>query len=803
MDSIRFFLLVFFTLTGCWVHAQNAVDVTGIVQEENGSPVPFANVALYSADSTLVSGAVSDESGNFRITAKPGRHYLQVSFLSFEKKSLPLDVTTQPIALGVIRLTSGTKLLESVEIQGERSQMELHLDKRVFEVGKDLSNISGTASDILDNVPSVNVDVDGNVSLRGSGNVRILIDGRPSGLTGISTADALQQLQGNLVERIEVITNPSARYDAEGEVGIINIILKKEKNRGLNGSATVNAGYPANYGASFNLNFRRNNVNYFGSYGISYRKSPGRGKSFQSFLLEDTTFFYSQLTDRSRRDLSHNIRGGIDFCLGSNQTLTLSGVVRTSESLNRTTNRYDDLDADQTLIRTVERVEREEEPELNSEAALSYRKDFNDKGRSFTADLKYIDNNETEYADFRQTDFSIDSTGFQSSKNVEDEQNVLMQMDYTHPFSSKGKFETGIKGTARILDNSFELRQLNTETNEWIANEGLSTDLTYDEKIYAAYVIVGNELNKFSWQTGLRGELTDIEVSQRGVAASTRQNYFNLFPSAHLSYHISQDKTLQLSYSYRLSRPRFGDLIPFSNFSDNRSVETGNPNLRPEYTNSLEAGYLINWEKGSLLSSTYYRYRTGVIEEITLIDSVGFSRTYPTNLGVENAYGLEFNLSYNPIDAWRLNANANFYRSVIEGSFNDQEFNSDTYTWTTRTTSKITFFRKWDFQTGFNYRAPRQTPQGRNRSLYSIDLGLSRDVLKKKGTLTLAVRDLLNSRKFRSEVERPDEGYFAEREFQGRVRQLLITFTYRINTRPAKNERNRDDNDDDDFDNDD
>jgi outer membrane receptor protein involved in Fe transport len=778
--------------------AQSTFSISGRVVDTSDTPVPFANAALYSSDSALITGAVSDDEGRFVIEAKSGTYYVEITFLSYEKKTIRGINLNRDVNLGSIRLTASSRMLESVVVQGEKSQMELYLDKRVFQVGKDLSNISGSASDILDNVPSVTVDVEGNISLRGSQNVRILIDGKPSGLAGISTADALRQLQGDLIESIEVITNPSARYDAEGEVGIINIVLKKERKQGVNGSFTTNAGHPDNFGASASLNFRKDKFNFFTSYGFAYRSGPGRGNSYQIFNTEDTTFSYRQQNDRTRTDRSHNLRAGIDYFFNDRNILTGSVIVRRSRGLNTTSNLYTDYNSNDTEIRRVIRKEREEEPELNSEIAMSYRREYDKKGHLLTADFKWIENTETENATFTQTDFSLDSTGYQRSKNTENERNVLLQADYIHPFATKGKVEAGLKSTLRVIDNDFTVRQLDPETNTWNVLPNLNNNLIYTENIHAGYIIIGNEKGQFSWQTGVRGELTDISVELVRTSEKAYQTYFNAFPSAHISYRLSPDKTVQLSYSYRLSRPRFRDLMPFSNFSDNRDIGVGNPNLRPEYTNSIEAGYLLNWESGSLLTSAYYRYRTGVVERIAIVDSLGFTRRYPVNLAKEDAYGLEVNLSWNPVKPLRVNSNVNLYRAITQGDFNEQRFYADTYTMTSRTTARMTFLKSWDFQTGFNYRAPRQTPQGRNKSLYFIDLGLSRDLLKGNGTLTFAVRDVLNSRKFRSIIDRPDEGYYSERMNQWRVRQFLLTFTYRINSK--KENRSREGGSDNDLD---
>lgn len=785
-ELISSFVLIFIVAV---TYGQDRYGVTGKVVDENNAAVPFANAALYSSiDSALTTGAVSDAEGQFVIRAAPGRYYLKVTFLSYEEKTIPnINLVSQDIDLGVITLQSGSQVLSEVTVQGEKSQMELYLDKRVFQIGKDLSNISGSASEILDNVPSVTVDVDGNVSLRGSQNVRILIDGKPSGLTGISTADALRQLQGNLIESVEVITNPSARYDAEGEVGIINIVLKKERQKGINGSYSVNAGYPDNYGASFSMNFRKEKMNFFSSYGINYRSGPGSGNSFRRFEYPDTTFTYTQENERVRRDISHNLRTGMDYFFNEKNILTGSVILRRSDGLNTTSNVYRDFDSNGSLIRTVTRNEREEEPEFNTEIALSYRKEYDQKGRLLTADVKWIDNIETEKATFNQTDNN--SLLLQRSRNTENERNILTQLDYIHPFAKKGKIEAGLKSTMRIIDNDFLVEEQGDE-GTWNSLPDFNNNLIYTENIYAAYIMAGNEFNRFSLQAGLRGELSDISVELTETEDINYQTYVNLFPSAHISYRLSPEKTVQLSYSYRLSRPRFRELMPFSNYSDNRSLFVGNPNLRPEYTHSIETGYLVNWETGSVLSSVYYRYRTGVIERIPLIvnDTLGTTLNFPINLSTEDAYGLEFNISWNPIHWWRFNGNANFYRAITEGAYNEQLFFADTYTWTSRATSRVTFLKKYDFQAGINYRAPRKTPQGRDLAMYSIDLGLSRDVLKGNGTITFSVRDLLNSRKFRGIIDR--EGYYAKSEFQWRARQLLLTFTYRLNRQKEQNRGN-------------
>lgn len=776
---MRSLLILCFIGTTTILFAQTPV-VTGKVVDTQGEPVPFANAALFAAaDSSLVGGAVTDIEGKFSIAAPAGTYYVEVSFISYTNKTVPPFELGQNVDLGSIKLEESARVLEAVVVEGQKSQMELSLDKRVFNVGKDLSNISASAADILDNVPSVAVDVEGNVSLRGSQNVRILIDGRPSSLTGTNTADAMRQLPGNMIERVEVITNPSSRYDAEGEVGIINIILKKEKQ--TSGSFLLTTGYPDNYGAALNLSVRKKKFNYFGNYSFNYRATPGYGSSFQSFRESDSVFSYRQTTDRIRSQRSNNARAGVDYTLPKGGILTAAGALQRSAGLNKTMNLYEDFNSLDMPTRTIIRNERESEPEQNFEGALSYRKEFDEKGKLFTADFKWIENLETENATFDQLDLSIDSIGFQQSTNTENERNVLFQTDYIHPFGEKGKIEAGLKSTLRVIDNDFRVEQLDDETMAWNAIPQLTNHLIYNENISAAYFMLGNEEKKFSWQIGMRGELSDIDIKLANSDDSNHQRYFNLFPSAHLAFQHARDKTIQLSYSYRLSRPRFRELMPFSNYSDNRSVSIGNPNLKPEYTHSMQAGYLVNWDGGSILSSGYYRYRTGVVEDISSIDSLAVTHRIPVNLSTQNAYGLEFNVTLNPVKWWRFNGNANFYRAVTEGVYKDDLFFSDTYTMTSRATLQFTMMKNWNFQGGLNYRAPRITTQGKDLAMYFVDASLSRDLLKGAGTITLSVRDLFNTRKYRTVIDRKDLGYFSERSFQWRARQFLLTFSYRLN----------------------
>ena len=772
--------------------------ISGKVVDESNKAVAFANVALYqSNDSSLVKGEVTDIDGNFTLQVSPSNYYIKITFLSYQAKVKGnLRLTTESIELGAIQLSASTQNLDEVEVTAERSQMELKLDKRVFNIEKDLSNAGANAAEILDNIPSVQVDVEGNISLRGSQNVRVLIDGKMSSITGTSTADVLRQFSGNMIEKVEVITNPSARYDAEGEVGIINIVLKKEERRGINGSVEAVAGYPDNYRASFNLNYRTEKLNLFTSYGANYRRSPGGGNSYQTFNGPDTAYIYESESDRERGGFSNNIRLGSDWFINEKNTITVAGIYQFSDEKNTTELTYRDLFASGELYREVIRTDVEKEDGKTLESSINYTKTFDREDQKFTIDLQWSERDDLEKSDITEENFLTDNTLFQQSRNVEANKTYLMQSDYLLPIGEDGMFETGVRTTLRTVENDYKVEQLDSN-NEFQVLGDFNNNFIYQENIYAAYAMFGNKINQFSYQAGLRAEYSNIGTELKIGGETNSYEYLNFFPSAHLTYELDNKDNFQLSYSRRINRPRFRYLLPFSNFSDARNFYAGNPELQPEYSDSYELGYLKYFEKGSLYSSLYYRHRTGVIDRITITDSLGFATRFPVNLATENNFGFEVNGSYKFNKKISMNANANFYRSISKGSYEGQELNNDVFTWNGRMVGKAEILPKLDFQASFNYRAPQQTNQGRQKSLYSLDLSLAKDVLKGKGTVVASVRDVFNSRKRRSIID--TETLYSESEFQWRARQFLVTFSYRINQKKKRGNSDRLEGDGDDF----
>lgn len=794
------FLLVLLTATG---YSQNVssintdkITISGkLVQGSNEEPLPFATIALYdSSDSTVVNNTLTEVEGTFALDMPPGKYYAEITYIGFEDKTIP-DITIEagqaPIDWGVVNMKTDAVALQEIEVVAERSQMEFKLDRRVFNVGKDLTNAGNSAADILDNVPSVTVDPEGNVSLRGSQGVRILVNGKPSGLLSAGETEALLRMQGDIIESVEVITNPSARYEAEGEAGIINIILKKNQEKGVNGAFGLTAGHPQNYGASYNLNLRRSDWNFFSNFGIDYRRGPGGGFSSQRFFDGgQLTEYYTTTTDQIRGGLGGYIQMGADWNINDKNLLTTSLLYRRGEDKNDATVTYRDFDGSENVIGTTLRDIEETEDEHNLEASLDYTRTFDKKDQELKVTVKYILDDELELADYTQTSDDLSAPLLQESSNTEDETNFLFQADYVHPFTEKSRLEGGLRSAIRTVNNDFFVKEL--ENGQLVTLSDFDDQLKYNENIYAAYVIGAQEFGAFSLQAGVRAELSDITAALVRSGESNEQDYLSFFPSASLSYELNEMEQFQVSYSRRLSRPYFRRLLPFSNFNDPRNNNIGNPNLRPEFTDSYELGYLRYFDRGTMLSSIYYRHTNGVIEEITIPADDGTSIEYPVNLSTRNAYGLEFNFSYDLTDAWDVSTDFNFFRALIDGDFEGVDYSADTYSWYGRLNSKLKIGDPMQLQASFRYRAPQNTTQGRRLSSASLDLAGSLDVFSGKGTLTLSCRDLLNTRKRRSIVDLPD--YKAESTFQWRqARRLVLSLNYRLNQDKKPMPEDRDD----------
>ncbi|HSU49204.1 MAG TPA: outer membrane beta-barrel family protein [Segetibacter sp.] len=752
------------------------------------SPLSFAGIRIMNTNNKkLENESVANEAGTFSVDLPYGTYYIQVDFMGYKRyKSADFTVSKDHPShdFGSIKLIPTANTLQEVVVQAEKSSMQLSLDKKIFNVGKDLANAGGSASDILTNIPSVSVDPEGNVKLRGSDNVRILIDGKPSGLVSFKGGSGLQQLQASMLDRVEIITNPSARYEAEGMAGIINIILKKDKRQGFNGSLEVTAGDPTNLGGAANLNYRHKKVNFFINYGIAYRRQPGKSSLYQEVYGKDTTSILKQANNGLLTGFSNNIRGGIDYYFNENSTLTGSYLYRRSDANRKTDIRYEDyLNNLSKLTGISTRTQNEDEVEPNSEYSLIYKKSFEQKGHELVAEVKFLDNWESSRQVFTQNFFqpngseNVSKAILQKSPNDEYEKQYLVQVDYAKPLGKEGKFETGLRSSFRNMENDYLVTERNA-SGDFVPLAGLDNDFFYRENISAAYGILGNKSKKISYQAGLRAEWTDVKTTLAETHQVNPRKYMNLFPSAHFTVDLPKQNAVQLSYSRRVRRPVYDDLSPYMTFSDSRNFFSGNPDLNPEFSNVFEIGHIKYFDKGSFSSSVYYRDTRDKIDRIRRVNAEGNSSTRPENLLSEKSYGTEFTSGYSPYKWWKLDFNFNFFHSDIDGSNIINSYKTSTYSWFARQTSRFMFPKNFDVQLRGNYEAPQKTAQGKRKALYYFDLSMSKDVFKGNGTVTFNVLDVFNSRRNRYISTGPN--FYTEGTSQSRRRQVNLTLNYRI-----------------------
>lgn len=787
-----FFLLL--CLSAPLVAQQGKISGT-IVDSQGGAALAFSSIRVLDLGSKkLVGGGLSDEQGKFSIAIPYGQFVASIEFVGykpFETAAFEISKNKNSHDFGTIKISVSSQNLNEVEIRAEKSSMELTLDKRVFNVGKDLANTGGNASDVLMNIPSVQVDPEGGVKLRGSDNVRILIDGKPSGMVSFKGGAGLQTLPANMIEKVEVITNPSARYEAEGMAGIINIILKKDKNQGFNASIEAVLGQPTNYGLGANLNYRHKKVNFFINYGLTYRVSPNIG--FLDQTVNDAGLLKLSTQERTGNieGINNNIRGGLDYYFTEKDVLTASYLFKRSDARRITDLIYTDYEGDKsnkTLSTFRQQDETEDEP--NSEYTLSYKKDFVKKGQGLTAEIKFIDNWERSNQLFTQNAFlpsgAVENTAtlVQNSLNDEFEKNWIYQLDYQQPIGKDGKFETGLRTSFRDMVNDYVVNQKNN-AGVFEPLPGLINYFIYNENISALYGIFANKKKQWSYQLGLRAENTDVKTTLRQTNQVNPRQYLNLFPSAHLSYELSKNTSLQLSYSKRVRRPFYNDLSPFSTFADSRNFFSGNPNLDPEFTDAFEIGHLKYFEQGSFTSSIYYRNTKDKIQTLRLVDANGFANTMPQNLSAEQAMGAEFASQFTANKWWRMDATFNFFRAKIDGTNLDESYKKDLYSWFARYSTRFSLPREFDLQVRGNYEARQKTVQGIRLPLYYIDLSASKDLLQRQATITLNATDVFNSRKLRQINE--GDNFISEGWSQFRRRQINLSFSYRINQ--AKNAR--------------
>lgn len=774
-------------------------ELTGkLLDASQDFPLEYASIAAKSVeDGSVVNGGVTNQEGVFNIKLEKGTYNLEIEYISFEVKKINNFTINKDTDLGTIRLGAKAGELDEVTVVAETTEVEIRLDKKIYNVGKDLTTAGGTVSDALGNVPSVTVDIDGAISLRGNSNVRILINGKPSSVAGFGDQDVFQQLPADAIESVEVITSPSARYDAEGSGGIINIILKREKTLGFNGSVRGTLGSPRNTGIYTDVNLRTDNFNIFNSLGYSDRKRPGNAEFDNRYLEGESFDRILEDRDYDRSGENFNLNTGMEYFIDDLSSITGSFFMRLGDDLDITTNDSRRFLDGNFIDRSI-RTEGENEEDARYQYAVNYEKRFDEENRDhkLTADIQYSSKDETKSSLIDET---LETIPGQDILETEDEESFLIQADYVRPMGD-AQFEAGFRGEYSDNKQGFLVENLNLDTNEFEIDEDLSSDFNFQQNITAVYTQYGDKLGKFSYLLGLRYENTQLKGKTTPLFPENfdrnfdfDKNFDGIFPTVNLVYELGEDENITLGYNRRINRPRSWFLNPFPSQSSRTNVFQGNPDLDPSFANAFDLGYLKRWEVFTLTSSVYFQRETDAFERVQrdtgrdTEDNIDIIENIPINLATEERYGAEVGVLYNPAKWLRTNLSFNYFRFETDGSFEGIDYGATNESYFGRFSSNVILPWKIQWQTNAFYRGPRQNAQTDTDPIASIDLAFSKDILNDNATISLNVRDLFNSR--RRDQFTVTDNFTSRSSFQWRERQITATLVYRFNQQ--KNEQSR------------
>ena len=799
----RLLLTLLLVIITCTVFAQRSnnyqnitkIKISGnITDSETAEPLEYATISLVNERfPNRIQGGITDENGNFDIEIFPGKYFITLEYIGFQKVTLENRIIRETTLLGDFKLNINSESLNEVELIGERTEVEIRLDKRIYNVGKDITVRGGSVTDVMDNIPAVSVDVEGNISLRGNDNVRILINGKPSGLVGLSGSAALRQLPAESIEKVEVVTSPSARYEASGTAGIINIILKKDELIGFNATFIANAGIPEYLGGTATLNWRTKRLNIFSTTTYRDQKSLGGGVFNSEYFNGDLPSSFANETrdyDRIRKNYFVNL--GAEYYINDKTSLTISGFIRDSNNTSDANTEIDDLNANGDVLSSVDRLQEEAEEDNSSQFTANFTKKFNDDGHELVAEIQLQKSTEDEFADISNSDSPSETAG-----TLESQKRNLFQLDYVWPIDKNTQFEFGYRGDFSSQENDYEIAI--KENGRFIIDSNLSNVLLFEQNINALYTQFGAKINKFSYLLGLRMENTNIVIDQKTTNDFKEKKYTNFFPTLNLSYEFSEEENITLGFSRRIRRPRSWSLNPFPSRSSVTFFRQGNPDLDPSYSSTFDFGYLKRWEKLTLNGSAYYQKATQVITRITEatgevvrvsedpIIEIPSLRATSINLAENNRLGTEFTLTFTPSRKFRLSGNFNIFNSETIGTYNNQVFDAEIVSWFARINSNVTLPKGWTAQLRGFYRGPNATAQSKSKGFFVLSGAINKDVLNKKGTLSFNASDLLNSRFYRNTTT--TKLFTNYSEFQWRRPSYVMTFTYKINER--KNQRRK------------
>ena len=774
--------------------------VFGIISDsETGEPLEYATISIKSKNNPeKIFGGLTDENGKFSVDVNPGLYELKIdyiSFISYSNEDLMIRGNTD---IGNIPLVLDVSMLDEVEVRAERTQVEIRLDRKIYNVGQDITVKGGNVSDVLANIPSIDVDFDGNISLRGNNNVRILINGKPSGLVGLSGPQGLRSLPSESIEKVEVVTSPSARYSAEGTAGILNIILKKQSLLGFNGNFNLNLGIPRNEGLNGTLNVRNEKVNLFSTVNLSNSENSGSYFSETNYSRQDLTIDEANDWDYNNKNIFFNL--GSEYYFDDKTSLTLSGFYKRGDDSSYATNIVNDISKG-SISSTNKRLRDETEMDESFEYALDFYKDYDRDGQTLSARISYEESEDDELEDIE--DFAsfplISESIFEKVSNIDFQKRLLGQVDFIYPIDKETEFEFGYRGSFLERETDYDVSFLTG--NSFISDSGLSNIFNYKESVNSLYTQFGKKFDKLSALFGLRYENSKQEINQKTTNQFEIKKYSDLFPTLNLAYEFSSQESLTFGYSKRIRRPRGWDINPFPRRNSVTSFRRGNPFLNPTFTTALEVDYLKRFKKFTLNTSIFYRQSDGNIERITeetgeivdlIVDSdsnapilqVPVLDSYPINLSNNKRIGSELSLTYTPSRSVRLNASFTINSSSIRGQYEDQNFDSDNTNWSSRFNGFIRLPKDFSIQFFGFVRGPSENAFSKRKAFGFVTGAIQKSLLNKKGTLSLKFSDLFNTSKSKSESFR--DTFYRKSEGRWRMPTYVLTFSYRFNDNKYK-----------------
>ncbi len=775
--------------------------LSGTVYDTDGTPVEYATVSLFSLrDNKLVTGGITDDKGHFKIEKiKLGAYAVHIKFIGFNTKVIkPVYIAPKGRGKGqgieqnldkIILETSSIEM-DAVNVVADKAHVQYKIDKKVVNVSQDMNSAGGTAVDILENTPSINVDIDGNVELRGSTNFTVLIDGKP---TVLEASDVLQQIPANSIENIEIITNPSAKFDPDGAAGIINIIMKKKRAAGFNGVVNLSAGTQSRYKGNVLLNYKTGKFNFVA--GMDYRDEMRYGTGMQDRITyyPDTTYFMNYSGNRDMNIYGLGFQGGVDYYINENNTISLSGRYGNREFERLSDSYYHEWSEPTSFNEYYLRDNAIGYSGLAYNIDLTYTLKLKKPNQKFETLLYYSkwDGSRLDHQNKYITDAEGNVVDNNPEKRKADELNpresYRYQFDYTSPVGVNGMLEAGWQG--RLDYSNSEYVYSYDSLGVWIIDNQKTNSAEYSRNIQAVYGTFANKILGFDYKLGLRMEYTDRLIDQYTTNEKYPVNRIDYFPSAYITRELNEKQQLQLSYSRRINRPRSRNLNPFPDYSDPFNVRVGNPALEPEYVDSYELNFQNRFKKSFVSVEAFYRRTSNIMTRVTVLgeDNVLY-RTYD-NLNYDNSLGAEFVANLNLKKWWRLNGSLSTYYYSIIGKIEGVDISEESFNWRLRLNNTFSFKTNTRIQlTGF-YTAPSVTAQGTRGAFYFASLAVRQDVFKKKLSITMQIKDIFNTMGHNFTSETDDFYTYSEFTRQGQV--VLLSLTYRINNYKDKRNKGR------------